>query len=463
MAGSQGNGDKTIDLGSTSTEFPQIKVALGSRQRRLLSETIQVEDELIPSYAKPVLYLVLAMIFAFVVWAAVTQLTEVTSAPGEIIPSGQIKVVQHLSGGTVSQVMVEERMAVNKGDILIKLDDSRVLADLRQLEGRLASLKLRAERQEAFVMGRDPDFSAFEAQYSSLVMVQKQQLANQVSVRLSTLEVLQQQIHQRESRLDQLRKSLDAAQQHKKLTEEMLKLREEMAAKRLVTRITLLETERAAVTARGEEERILKEINLIQQELAEAKSRYYETQNQILQEPLDQLDQLKAQIAETEEELSKVRTRLDELWVKAPASGLVFSLEVNNTGQVIQPGSVLMKIVPDSVQLQAEVRISPDDIGYVHPGQTVNLKVSSYDFARYGYSTGTLQRVSAFSSLDEQAQPYFKGWVLLDKNYLGTEKGRLPLMPGMVVSADILTGEKTMLAYLIHPITKGLSNSFDER
>ncbi|WP_028305122.1 HlyD family type I secretion periplasmic adaptor subunit [Oceanospirillum maris] len=438
-------------------------VSFGSRQRRLLSETIQVEDELIPSYARPVLYLVVFMVVGFFAWASITQLTEVTLAPGEIVPSGQIKVVQHLSGGTISEVLIEERMLVKKGDILIKLDDARALSDLRQIEGRLASLKLRAERQESFIMGREPDFSDYDETYPAMVAVQKQQLNNQVRVRESTLDVLNRQIQQRVSRLEQLNKSLESAEKHRELTEQMLSMRQDMAKKRLVTRITLLETERAAVTARGEEDRILKEINLIKQELAESRSRFYESQNQILQEPLDQLAQLEAQIAETDEELSKVKSRLNELWVRAPASGLVFSLSVNNQGQVIQPGSVLMQIVPDDVELQAEVRISPDDIGYLHLGQKVNLKVSSYDFARYGYAKGELSRVSAFSTLDETEQPYFKGWVTLDRSYLGSEENRFPLMPGMVVSADILTGEKTLLAYLADPITKGLSNSFNER
>ena len=454
--------EKEIQVGSY-VGIQGAEVSLGSRQRRLLSETIQVEDELIPAYAKPILYLIILMVAAFFVWASVTQLTEVTSAPGEVIPSGQIKVVQHLSGGTVSEVLTQERGLVQEGDILIKLDDSRVLLDLRQIESRLASLKLREERQKAFVAGREPDFSAFSMDYPAMVSVQEQQLKNQIRVRESTLDVLTRQIQQRESRLEQLSKSLESAREHRQLTEEMLDMRQGMAKKRLITRITLLETERAAVTARGEEQRVLKEINLIRQELAEAKSRFYETKNQILQEPLDQLDQLNAQIAETEEEYQKIKGRLDELWIRAPASGLVFNLAVNNSGQVIQPGSVLMQIVPDDVELEAEVRISPDDIGYVHAGQTVKLKVSSYDFARYGYAEGKLQRVSAFSTLDESEQPYFKGWVSLDKNYLGTETKRFPLMPGMVVSADILTGEKTLLAYLADPVTKGLSNSFDER
>jgi len=206
------------ELGA-SVDIARSEVTLGARQRRLLSETIQVEDELIPSYAKPVLYLVILMVFAFVIWAAVTRLAEVASAPGEVIPSGQIKVVQHLNGGTVAEVAVEERMSVKKGDILIKLDDSRTMSDLRQIEGRLASLQLRAERQQAFVMGREPDFSDYEERYPSIVAVQRQQLQNQISVRESTLDVLRQQTRQRQSRLDQLAESLDSAQQHRRLTE----------------------------------------------------------------------------------------------------------------------------------------------------------------------------------------------------------------------------------------------------
>lgn len=454
---------KTDKSMGASMKSQKSTIPFGSRQRRLLSETIQVEDELIPSYAKPVLYLITFMFISFFIWAGLTKLTEVTLAPGEIIPSGQIKVVQHLNGGTISEVLIEERKLVKEGDILIKLDDARALSDLRQIEGRLASLKLRAERQEAFIMGREPDFSAYSETYSTLVEVQQKQLSNQIRVRDLTLDVLNRQIQQRESRLEQLSKSLEAAEKHRSLTEEMLTIRQGMAEKRLITHITLLETERAAITARGEEDRILKEVNLIEQELAESQSRFYESQNQTLQEPLEQLGQLEAQIAETEEELSKVKSRLDELWVRAPASGLVFNLSVNNQKQVIQPGAVLMQIVPDDVELQAEIRISPNDIGYLHLGQTVNLKVSSYDFTRYGYAEGELSRISAFSTLDEREQPYFKGWVTLEKNYLGSQESQFPLMPGMVVSADILTGEKTILAYLADPITKGLSNSFNER
>lgn len=438
-------------------------VKMGVRQRRLLSETVRIEDELIPAYTKPIAYLVLLVLVLFVSWAAITELSEVTSAPGEVVPAGQIKVVQHLSGGTVAEVLVQERQQVKAGDLLVKLDDGKTLSDLRQIESRLASLKLRAERQSSFILNREPDFSEYEYSEPVMVDVQRQQLANQVKVRDSTLAVLTEQIKQRESRLAQLQESLISAAKHQKLTSEIFKMRKEMAEKRLITRITLIEAERAALTAQSEVERISKEVRYTENELSEAKNRFFETRNQLLQDPLNQLDRLKGEIAETEEELIRVQNSAKDLLVRSPADGLVFNLEVLNRGQVIQPGSVLLQIVPANAELDAEVRISPDDIGFVQVGQEVNVKVSSYDFSRFGYASGRLDRISAFSSLDPTGQPYFKGWVKLNKNYLGTDTQRYPLLPGMTVTAEILTGYKTLLAYLSDPITKGLANGFRER
>lgn len=439
------------------------KASLGLRQRRLLSETIQVEDELIPYYVKPLLYLVVCMLVAFFTWAAFTQLSEVTFAPGEIMPTGKIKLVQHLNGGIISEILVEEGDLVKEGDLLVKLDDTRLLADLHQLEGRLASLTLRAERQDSFITGRQPEFNNFENDYSTMVLAQKQLLNNQIKTRDLTLTVLNRQIQQRIAKLEQLNYSLKSAREQLKLSEAMLAMHQNMATKRLITRVALLETERAAVTARGEEERIIKEINVVEQELAEYQTRFYENQNQLLQEPLEQLGQIEAEMAETQQELIKVKSLLEELYVRAPTSGVVFNLSINNIQQVVQPGGLLMEIVPSDVELLAEVRVSPDDVGYLVLGQQVNVKVSSYDFTRYGYADGVLSKVSAFSTLDEAGQPYFKAWVDLSKNYLGSPTNQYPLMPGMVISADILTGKKTLLAYLIDPITKGLSKSLTER
>lgn len=448
---------------STPNAPKKPNLTLGKRQRRLLSETIQVEDELIPYYARPLVYLVLAMLVAFFIWAALTKLTEVAFAPGEIMPTGKIKVIQHLNGGIIAEIFVDDGDYVNQGDLLVKLDDTRLLADLRQLEGRLIALKLRAERQRAFISGEPASFESIPDDYLMMISAQEKLLDNQVRVKDLTLTVINRQVQQRKVKLDQLGKALAAARQQRQVSEKMLRLHTNMAQKQLITRVTLLETERNAINARSEEDRLIQEINLVEQELVEYQTRYYETQNQMLQEPLEQLGQIEAELVETEQEIIKINSLLEEATVKAPTSGFVLNLSINNAQQVIQPGSLLMEIVPKDVELLAEVRVMPDDLAYVAAGQKVNVKVSSYDFTRYGYAIGKLSKISASSSLDEEGKPYFKAWVELESNYLAQATSQYPLMPGMLVTADILTGEKTLLAYLLDPVTKGLEKSFKER
>jgi membrane fusion protein, adhesin transport system len=437
--------------------------SMARRQRRLLSETAQIEDELLPGYTRWVLYAVLGILVLFLIWASLTRLPEVANGFGEIVPTDRISLVQHLHGGIISEIMVEERQKVQENDVLLKLDDRQATAELRRLESRLAALLLQAERQEAFTQGREPDFTPHELDHPDLVFAQRQALNNQRAVKSSSLEILERQIDQRKSKLEQLAQGLAGAVEHTRLTGGVLQMRKEMLAERLVTRTTYVEAERAYVSARSEEARLRQEITQTRQELAEAQARLTDMKEQLSREPFEQLGRLKSEIAETQEELEKARKVVEDLWVKAPVSGLVFALAMQNRGQVIQPGAVLMKIVPSDAELEAEVRLSPRDVGYVRVGQNVQVKVTSYDYSRFGYVPGRLSRVSAFSSLDEQSQPHFKAWVRLEQPYIEQGQQRYPLLPGMTVNADVVTGEKTLMAYLIDPIIRAFSESFRER
>ena len=438
-------------------------VAFGSRERQLLSETVQVEEELIPAFVRPVLYVVAVMVISFLAWAGLTDLTEVATAPGEVVPSGKIKVVQHLDGGVVDAIVAEERMLVKKGQVLLRIDGAQAQADQRQMEARLASLRLRGERLAAFAEEREPDFAAHVSGYHDLVADQRSIYLNQVATRGSTLEIYERQIEQRKRRLDQLRKSLGGAREHLELTSEMVAMREDLAKRKLIDRTTLLETRRAKVSASGEVERISEEIDLVSQELAEAESRLVDTANQLRRDALAEQGTVRAEIAEVEETLQRLGARVDRLEVRSPAHGYVHNLQVQTVGQVVQPGALLMQIVPAAAALEAEVRIGPKDVGYVHPGQQVNLRVSSYDYARFGFARGELTRISASNVVGEDGQPYFVGLVRLEKPYIGDDPSRHPLQAGMAVEAEILTGHKTLLAYLSKPVVEAVSRAFRER
>jgi len=436
---------------------------LGSRERRLLSDSIHVEEELIPAFVRPILFIVGALVLGFLAWAALTDMKEVARAPGEVIPFSKAKMVQHLDGGVLAELKVEERKLVDEGQVLLRIEGSQALAELAQMESRRESLRLREERLVAYTEGRKPNFAALVDNQSDMVSSQREIFVTQLATRSSTLSILERQINQRKQRVHQLQTALSVAKEHLALTGELSDMREELASRRLINRTVLLETRRAKVTASGEVARLTEEIGVAQQELAEVQNRYTDTQNQLRRDALGELGVVRSELAEIEEGIQRLKSRVDRLEVRAPSRGYVQDLRVQNVGQVIQPGALLMQIVSDKTVVEADIRISPRDIGFVKAGQPVNLRVTSFDYARFGVVKGTLKRVSASSVVGDNNIPYYKGLVELSSPYVGGVPGRNPLQPGMSVEAEILTGKKTLLAYLTKPLIDVMSLSFQER
>lgn len=440
-------------------------VKLGRRQRRLLSETVHIEEELVPTFVRPVLQVVATMVVLFGIWAAVTSLEEVARAPGEIIPTGQNKVVQHLDGGVVAAIAVEEHMLVQKGQVLLKMDGAQPLAELRQSEARLISLRLREERLRAFAESRKPDFGSLAGDHTDLLVAQEKIYYTQTETRTSTISILDRQIEQRNRRINQLQQLLASAKEHQILTGELTRMRDDLGSRRLVNRSVVLETQRAKVTADSEVMRLTEEIAVVSQELAEIRNRRTDTLNQLRRDALAEMGAVGAEIAEVEETIQRLQARVDRLDVVAPVRGLIQDLKVQTVGQVVLPGALLMQIVPDDAALEAVIRIAPKDIAYVKVGQPVKLRVTSFDYARFGFARGTLSKVTASSVTTEgqDGKPFYRAWVTLANPYVGDKPGRYPLQTGMSVEAEVLTGEKTLLAYLTKPVTDVVSRSFRER
>jgi adhesin transport system membrane fusion protein len=440
-----------------------LNTQLGRRERRLLSESIHIEEELVPTFVRPILFIVGALVLIFLIWAALTRMKEVAHAQGEVIPSGSVKLVQHLDGGVVAGILAEERKLVAQGEVLLRIDGTQALADFRQMKARLDSLRLREERLAAFTESRKPDFAKLGIEQPDMVSNQRDIYVSQLATLKSTLSILERQIDQRTQRIQQLKKSLSVAREHEALIGELSAMRENLASRQLVNRTVLLETRRAKVTASGEIARLTEEVAVAGQELAETRNRHTDTKNQSRRDALAELGTVRAEKAELEETLLRLQARVSRLEVRAPIGGHVLDMRVKNVGQVIQPGVLLMQIVADGATLEAEVRISPRDIGFVKEGQPVNLRVTSYDYSRFGFVKGTLKRVGVSSMVGEDKASYYQGLVELKHPYVGDVPGRNLLQPGMKVEAQILTGEKTLLTYLVKPLIDVVSMSFQER
>ena len=437
--------------------------ALGNRERRLLSETVQVEEELVPAFVRPLLGIAALTVLAFILWASLTHISEIARAQGEIVPIGKIKVVQHLDGGSVESIQVEERSLVEEGQVLVRMDGAQATAELRQMEARLVALRLRAERLDAFAGRRQPNLAVVAGQHHGLLSDQREIYQTQVATRDTTLSILDRQIDQRTRRISQLQQSLAGAKDQQSLANELARMREDLASRQLVNRTVLLETRRAKVTADGEVLRLTEEIDVSRHELAEFQYRRADMANQLRRDALNEMGTARAETAEVEESIQRLRARVDRLVVRAPNRGLVQDIKVQTIGQVIQPGGLLMQIVPDNAPLEAEIRIAPRDVGFVKVGQPVNLRVTTYDYSRFGFATGKLKRISASSITGEDNKPYYRAWVLLDHPYVGKTPGRYMLQAGMGLEAEIITGDKPLIAYLSKPIIDVVSRSFRER
>ena len=197
--------------------------------------------------------------------------------------------------------------------------------------------------------------------------------------------------------------------------------------------------------------------------IAEANLRLNELEKSQREEAITELGRLGGEIAQASETLRKLRDRVARLEIVAPARGYIKGLQFSTIGGVIAPAQVVMELVPADDVLIAETRISTEDIGHVHLGQPVTVKVSAFDFIRYGGIKGELVSISASTFVDEDGQPYCKGKVALNADSVGEGASAQKIIPGMTVQADIQTGERTLLQYLLKPVYVSLDQAFSER
>lgn len=444
----------------------------GKRTKRLLSEAIQLEEEIIPEFVHSALLGISVLVVLFIIWAALVEVSEVAIAQGEVVPSALVKVVQHLEGGVVSEILVDEGSMVENGQVLARFAGAQSKAELKQMQVRHTALRLRAERLAAFNEGRPLDFEGIGDEYPELIADQEKILRNQLEALATGSSVIKSQIEQRRRELRQLKESLTIALQHQELTGNMLKMRERLVAKKLITQMVYLETKRAKVTADGEVGRINDEISVASQALVESNNNLANLEAQLRREASVELGGVSAEIAEVRNSLARLEDKVQRLEVRAPVRGLVQDLRIGTVGEVVQPGAVIMKVVPLDGKLEAEVRIAPRDVGHINVGHPVVIKVGSYDYSRFGSVDGELIRLSPSSTcsstlstvcMDPVRDAYFKGWVSISQPYVGKDPTKFHIKPGMSIEADIITGKKTMLHYLLKPVAGAVSNAFRER
>lgn len=365
-----------------------------------------------------ILWTSLLFFIVAIIWANYAILDEVTTGQGKVIPSSEVQVIQNLEGGIIQNIFVKEGQIVKKDQILMQIDNTRFMASYAEAEKKIDALEIEIIRLNAEISDTKPVFpDKFIKTYPHLVQDQ-----------LSLYE-------SRMRELNQLKKSLELAQKELDLTRPLLKGGS-------VSEVEVIRLERSVSEIKGNIEKFKSE-------------------------ELDKLNKARTELFALIEANKADKDRLTRTTVRSPVYGIVKQIKTTTIGGVVQPGSDLLEIVPLDDTLLIEAKIRPSDIGFIHPGQKAMVKITAYDFSIYGGLEGVVEHISADTIIDEKTdkkeESYYIVKVRTDKNYLGTEKKPLPIIPVMQATVDILTGQKSVLQYLLKPIIKAKQSALRER
>lgn len=417
-----------------------------------------------PKGGRTIVWLTLLLVILIFTWMYVSEVEEVTRGMGKVIPSGHIQIVQNLEGGILAELFVREGAIVQKGDLLMRLDETRFSAPYRESRLKYLALVARAARLKAEANGSKmqvPDFVTKERaelaeRETQLYRLRKNELD-------ATLDILNEKIFQQKQELAELNAKLTELTRTFDFLSREIDLTKPLIAQGAVSEVEVLRLERESSSMLGEISATRLAIPRVQSKLNEARNVLKEEKLQFANEAKQQLNEIEVELEALSTTATALADRLERTSVRSPVYGTVKQVLVNTVGGVVQPGMDLVEIVPLEETLLVEAQIKPSDIAFLRPKQRAMVKFTAYDFTIYGGLEAELEHISADSITDESGNSYYLVRVRTNKNYLEGKSGELPIIPGMVTMVDIVTGKKTILSYLLKPVLRARQMALRER
>lgn len=408
------------------------------------------------------IFLICGFFIALTIWAYFLPLAEISVSSGEVVPSEQIQSVQHLEGGIVSSIHVSEGQRVAAGEPLLELAPDIARSELDQLQTRFSGVLLKIDMLESTLDGGQPELGQVKAQYRKIAEVEFKALKAQRESVDSQSAVLSQQVRERKAELEALESQKTTMDEQVSLLREQIDARRSLVEKGLFSRLQLIESERALSALIGQKATLEIDASRISERILESQSRLVELEAKFQSDMATEMSQLTREAAELQLNIDRARDRVERLKIVAPMTGRVKGLQTKTIGGVVAPGATLMEIVPDLARPLVEVRISTRDIGHIRPGQKAKIKVLTYDYTRYGLIEGEVSGISPSTFSPEEGAPYYKAYIDLEEDFVGGDSSR-PVIPGMTVLADIVTGDRSLLDYLLAPIRRSVDAALHER
>jgi adhesin transport system membrane fusion protein len=415
-----------------------------------------------------ILWATVAFLVIGVIWASLAIVDEVTVAEGKVIPSSQVQIVQNLEGGIVSEILVKVGQIVQKDQAIMRIDDTRFTASSH--EGRAKDQALIARICRLLAEANNTSFVApaqLQKDNPQLLAEEKSLFESRQRELQANIAVLNRQAEQRRQEFTEKQSRETQVQQSYNLVAQELAMTRPLVPQGAASEVDVLRLERQANDLKGE----LTAARLAQPRLEaayrEVRQKIEEATAHFRADAMKDLNLARAEQTALSAANTALEDRVSRTLVRAPLDGIVKRIKVNTVGGVVQPGSDLLEIVPLDDTLLIEARVRPSDIAFLHPGQEAMVKLSAYDFSIYGGFPATLEHISADTIMPERPgekqESYYQIRVRTRQNHPSGKAEAVTILPGMVATVDIKTGQKTILHYLMKPIIKTKETAFRER
>lgn len=418
-----------------------------------------------PKGGQQLLWAIVVFVVVMVVWASWATVDEFARGEGQVIPSQYVQIVQNLEGGIVAEVFVSEGQSVKRDDPLVRLDDKRFSSSLRETEVNQAQLEAKSARLLAEAEGNPfPEDALLESSVpESVIAFEKALYLARAQELSSSNQIIIQQIAQKRQELSEWRAKVQQLRRSYTLLNDELELTSPLVSQGAVSEVEVLRLRRQVNDTKGELESARLTIPRIESSLNESENKLTAAESAFRSRSQEEYNSVTAELRRLQESAIAIVDQVDRTLVRSPVAGTIKQLFVKTLGGVIQPGRDIVAIVPTEDRLRVEARVSPVDIAFLHPQQKAVVKFTAYDFSIHGGLTGEVVHISPDTIEDKEGNSFYMVQIETEQSYLGDETNPLPIIAGMTVSVDILTGEKTILDYILKPILKTKQLALRER
>jgi adhesin transport system membrane fusion protein len=413
-------------------------------------------------FAHVLLFVILAFFGTFLWWSHGAMLDEVTRGAGRVIPSSQVQVVQNLEGGILAEINVLEGAVAEKGQVLLRIDNVAAASSLRELRTKFLGMQAALSRLEAEAEGAEAiDFPQDVLAEAPSTADNERHLFEARQVQLKQqIQILRDQVTQKRQEIAELNAKVGQNQRALALAQQELDLLKPLVDRGISPKLEFLRVQQKVQELATLSESVRLAIPRTAAALQEAERRIGEREAAFRADAQREFNDRQGELYALRENMAAGTDRVTRTEVRSPVRGTVNKIFITTIGGVIRPGENLVEIVPLEDTLLIEAKIRPSDRAQLYPGQKAMVKVSAYDFTIHGGVDAMLTDISADTILDPDGESYYRIRLRTETNNLGPDK---PIIPGMTATAEILTGRKTVLDYLLKPIIKAQGSALRER